>query len=55
MGLQWKDNIAFYCLVPPDNFELVAFLFFTKRAGQYHPTNCFVLIYQNSLVGGIYF
>jgi len=23
MGLQWKDNIAFYCLVPPDNFEFV--------------------------------
>ena len=21
--LQWKKNIAFYCLVPPDNFELI--------------------------------
>jgi len=23
IGLQWKNNIAFYCLVPPDNFELI--------------------------------
>ena len=24
IGLQWKNNIAFYCLVPPDNFELIS-------------------------------